>query len=76
VLGACWPCPSFEENLVIFDCFWDFDSLSKMEHNTKQKSWKLDPFLGPLWVFGDNVMGKGCQPMGLPTLRPTFVMYK
>jgi hypothetical protein len=25
------------------------------------------------WVLGDNVMGKGCRPMGLPTLRPTFV---
>jgi hypothetical protein len=25
------------------------------------------------WV---NVMGKGCRPVGLPMLRPTFVMYK
>ena len=37
------------------------------------KTWKLDSFLGPFLVFGDNVMGKGCRPMGLPTLRPTIV---
>jgi hypothetical protein len=44
-----------------------------MERNAKKKSWKLDLFLGPFWVLGDNVMGKGCQPVGLPTLRPNFV---
>ena len=59
--------------MVIFDHFWDFDILSKMEHNVKQKSWKLDPFLGHFWVLGDNVMGKGCRPKGLPTLRPIVV---
>jgi hypothetical protein len=31
---------------------------------------------GPLLGFWVNVMGKGCRPVGLPTLRPTFVMYK
>jgi hypothetical protein len=59
--------------LVIFDCFWDFDNLLKMERNRKRKSWKLDLFLGPFWVLGDNVMGKGCRPMGLPMLRTTVV---
>jgi hypothetical protein len=59
--------------LVIFDRFWDFDNFSKMDRNAKRKSWKLDPFLGPFWVLGDNVMGKGCRPVGLPTLRPTVV---
>jgi hypothetical protein len=34
-----------------------------MERNTKWKSLKLDPFLGPFWVFADNVMGLGCRPM-------------
>jgi hypothetical protein len=30
------------------------------------------PTFGPLFGFWDNVMGKGCQPMGLPMLRPTL----
>jgi hypothetical protein len=59
--------------LVIFDHFLDFDNLSNMERNAKRKSWKLDSCLGPFWVLGDNVMGKGCRPMVLPTLRPTVV---
>jgi hypothetical protein len=36
----------------MFDHFWDFDNLSKMERQTKQRSRDLDPLLGPLWVFG------------------------
>jgi hypothetical protein len=36
-------------------------------------SWSTFGSLLGFWV---NVMGKGCQPMGLPTFRPTFVMYK
>ena len=35
--------------------------------------WKLDLFLGPFWVLGDNAVGKGCRPVGLPMLRPTVV---
>jgi hypothetical protein len=54
------------------DLFWDFESMSKEEHKTKQRSRDLGPFLG----FWDNVTGNGCQPMGLPMLRPTFVIYK
>jgi hypothetical protein len=30
----------------------DFDSLSKVEHGTKQRSRDLDPFLGPFWDWG------------------------
>jgi hypothetical protein len=55
-------------DLVKFDLFWDFDSLSKMEHKTKQISLDLDPF----WVlFGiwEYVTGMGCRPMGLPMFR-------
>jgi hypothetical protein len=39
------------KHLVIFDHFWNFNSLSKMEHNAKQRSWKLDPFLGSFLGF-------------------------
>jgi hypothetical protein len=52
VLGACWPLNKFWENLVIFDHFWDFDSLSKMEHHMKKILQNLDPILGPFWVLG------------------------
>jgi hypothetical protein len=74
------PSPSFEEHLVIFDHFWDFDNLSKKVRKAKRRSSNLDPlfgsFLGPFWIFGDNVTGPGCWPMGLPMFRPLFVMYK
>jgi hypothetical protein len=56
----------------MFDHFWEFDNLLKMECQTKQRLWNLDPLLG----FWEYVMGKGCQPMGLPMLRPTFVVYE
>jgi hypothetical protein len=36
----------------MFDHFWDFDSLSKMERQMKQRLQNLDPLLGPFWVFG------------------------
>ena len=55
--------------LVKFDLFWDFDSLSKEEHKTKQILWDLGPFLGPFWDLG-LCNGMGCQPMGLPMFRP------
>ena len=61
--------------MVIVDHFWDFDSLSKMECKEKWKLWKLDPFLDPFLVLGDNVMGLGCQPMGLPMFRPILYLY-
>jgi hypothetical protein len=60
----------------MFDHFWDFDSLSKIELQMKQRLRNLDPLLGPFLVFWEYVMGNGCRPMGLPMLRPTFVMYK
>jgi hypothetical protein len=59
----------------MLDHFWDFDSLSKMERQTKLRL-KSRPTFGSLLFFLEYVMGKGCRPMGLPTLRPTFVMYK
>jgi hypothetical protein len=60
----------------MFDHFWDFDNQSKMERQTKQRSWDLGPLLGPFWGFWDNVTGKGCRPVGSPTFRPAFVIYK
>jgi hypothetical protein len=76
VLGACWPLTKFWKFLGHVDLFWDFDSLSKEERKTKQRSRDLGPPLGPFLGFWDNVTGKGCRPMGLPMLRPTFVIYK
>jgi hypothetical protein len=73
VLGARWPLNKFWEHLVIFDHFWDFDSLLKMECQTKRRLHNLNPLLGPFLGFGEYVMGKGCRPVGLPMLRPTFV---
>jgi hypothetical protein len=46
--GVCYPLTKFWEILGQVDLFWDFDSLSK----TKQRSWDLDPFLGPFWDLG------------------------
>jgi hypothetical protein len=34
------------------------------------------PTFRSIFGFWDNVMGKGCRPVGLTTFRPTFVMYK
>jgi hypothetical protein len=39
-------------DLVKFDLFSDFDSLSKEERKMKWRSWISTPFLGPFWVFG------------------------
>jgi hypothetical protein len=47
----------------MFDCFWDFDSLSKMERQTKQRSRDLGPLLGPFWVLG-ICNGKGMSVRG------------
>jgi hypothetical protein len=63
----------FWDNLGHFDLFWDFDSLSKMKQQAKKILRKLDPLFGSFLGFWDNVMGKGCWPMGLPMFRPTFV---
>jgi hypothetical protein len=49
----CWPLTKFWEHLVIFDHFWDFDNLSKMEHQTKQRLQNLGPLLGPFLGFGN-----------------------
>ena len=39
-------------DLVKFDLFWDFESLSKEECKMKKISWDLGPFLGPFWDLG------------------------
>jgi hypothetical protein len=70
VLGACWPLTKFWDNLGHVDLFWDFDSLSKKEHKTKQRSRGSRPTFGSFLGFWDNVTGMGCRPMGLPMFRP------
>jgi hypothetical protein len=47
----------------MFDLFWDFDRLSKAEHNSKQRSWDLAPCLG-IFGFWDYVMGMGMLTHG------------
>jgi hypothetical protein len=51
--SGCWPLTKFWEHLVIFDRFWDFDSLSKMERQTKWRLQNLGPRLGPFLGFGN-----------------------
>jgi hypothetical protein len=53
----------------MFDLFWDFNKLSKVEHKMKWRSWDISAFLGILgfWAY---VTCMGCWPMGLPILRP------
>jgi hypothetical protein len=48
----CWPLTNFWEILGHIDLFWDFNSLSKEERKTKQRSRDIGPLLGPFWVFG------------------------
>jgi hypothetical protein len=36
----------------MFDLFWDFDRLSKVERKSKQRSWDLDPLFRDFWVLG------------------------
>jgi hypothetical protein len=47
----------------MFDLFWDFDGLSKVEHKMKQRSRDLGPFLR-LFGFGDYVTGMGMSAHG------------
>jgi hypothetical protein len=65
------PRPSFEETLVVFDHFWDFDRL--VEDGAPRRSGDRagsHPFLRDFWAFRVYVMGMGCHPMGLPMSRP------
>jgi hypothetical protein len=39
-------------DLVKFDLFWDFNSLSKEERKMKQILRDLSPFLGTFWDLG------------------------
>jgi hypothetical protein len=56
--------------MVMFDHFWDFDRL--VEDGAPRRSGDRGippPFAGFLG-FRVDVMGMGCQLMGLPMLRP------
>jgi hypothetical protein len=50
--GNCWPLTKFWEILGHDDLFWDFDSLSKMEHKMNQRSCDLGSFLGHFCDLG------------------------
>jgi hypothetical protein len=70
------PRPIFEETLVGFDHFWTSTGWSKMECPRRAEIMGSHLFCGPkngfIRVF---VLGFwGCQPMGLPMIRP-FVRY-
>jgi hypothetical protein len=49
---------------------------SKMEHPGEAEIVGSRPFCGIFGAFRVYVTGMGCRPMGLPMLRPLFVMYK
>jgi hypothetical protein len=54
----------------VFDHFWDFDRLVEDGAPRRSKDREdLSLFAGFLG-FRVYVMGMGCQPMGLPMLRP------
>jgi hypothetical protein len=68
----CWPLTKFWITLVMFDHFWDFDSLVKDGAPRQRKDHGISlPFYG-IFGFRAYVTGMGCQPMGLPMLRPHF----
>jgi hypothetical protein len=48
----------------------------KMQCPRKAEIMGSHPFCGIFVDFRVYVMGMGCRPMGLPMLRPLFVMYK
>jgi hypothetical protein len=66
------PQPSFEETLVIFDHFWDFDRLVKDEAPMRSGDRGISPILRDFWDFGVYVTSMGCWPMGLPMFRTFF----
>jgi hypothetical protein len=47
----------------MFDLFWDFDRLLKVEHKSKRRSWDLGPFLG-IFGFWAYVTGMGMSTHG------------
>jgi hypothetical protein len=47
----------------MFDLFWDFDRLSKVERKSKRRSRDLGPFLG-IFGFWAYVMGMGMSAHG------------
>jgi hypothetical protein len=60
----------------MFDHFWDFDRLVEDGAPRRSGDRRISPILWDFWDFRVYVMGMGCRPMGLPMLRPLFVMYK
>jgi len=60
----------------MFDHFQDFNKM--VEEGTPRQGGDhgILPILWAFWSFRVYVMGMGCWPMGLPMLRPLFVMYK
>jgi hypothetical protein len=60
----------------MFDNFWDFDRLVEDGVPRRSKDRRISLILQDFWSFRVYVMGMGCRPMGLPMLRPLFVMYK
>jgi hypothetical protein len=54
----------------VFDHFWDFDRLVKDGAPRRSRDHGISPILWAFWDFRVYVTGMGCQPMGLPMLRP------
>jgi hypothetical protein len=60
----------------MFEYFRDFDGLVEDGAPRRSRDHGISPFLRAFWDFRVYVMGMGCRPMGVPMLRPLFVMYK
>ena len=60
----------------MFDLFLGLRQDIEGESQNEEEIMGSQPTFGPLLVFWEYVMGKGCWTIGLPMLRPTFVMYK
>jgi hypothetical protein len=56
----------------MFDLFWDFDRLSKVERRLKRRSWDIDLLFRAFWVLGlCNGYGH-VNPWVYPCLGPFF----
>ena len=64
------PWLGFEETLVMFDHFWDFDRLVEDETPRRSEIMGYHTFCGLFGIFRVYVKGMGCRPMGLPMFRP------
>ena len=59
----------------MFDLFWDFDRLSKVECNLKRRSWDLNPLFRDFRVLG-LCNRYGMSAHGFTHVWAHFVMYK